>query len=112
MQKNVKRVKAQKQPKPNSCDQMSILDIRQSANESQETLGISLLESYKLTSREPRFLAFIAVIICLTIFMILTVAALVTQNLFLLSTIPMMVREATYLFRRAVDSLLPKTSFH
>jgi hypothetical protein len=106
MQENIKRARDPEQIGYSSIDQTSTMNGSQNADESQQTLGIPSLEPRFPACWEARLLALLAVIIFLATFVLLTLAALGTQNLFLLSTIPIMARELAYMFRRAVDFLL------
>jgi hypothetical protein len=51
-----------------------------------------------------------ALIIIVTLFVVLVIAALLTQNFFLLSCIPLMAAELAQVFRRICVRLLKKSS--
>jgi hypothetical protein len=60
----------------------------------------------KIASREKSEQRLIA---CLVIILVIiwVIAALITQNFFLLSGIPLLARELAYLMHRAIDDLFP-----
>src|SRR2546423_22620 len=108
MQKNIKRLREPEQIGYSSSHQTFIVNDSQNADESQQALSIPSLESSYLKNRGSRLLELLNVIIYLATLLLLTLPALVRQNLILLSSIPTLVRELTYTFRRAVDFLSPK----
>ena len=59
--------------------------------------------NYPLSKNEQRFVSCLVFILAF----IWVVAALITQNFFLLSGVPLLARELAYLVRRIVDVILP-----
>lgn len=96
---------------PEKTECIPTMNDSQNTDESQQALDLQPPQFHLPINREARLIALLAVIIYLSIFMLLTLAFLVTQNLFLLSIILIMARELAYTFHKVIDYLLlPRNS--